>query len=192
MSVLHAWVDESIHTPGTEAPEGMYVLAAAVAEPDACEATRDSLRALVPGRQERLHWRHEDETRRGKIAAAIAASGLASVVVVGVRLDASSQERARRKCMERLLWELEQWQVSTVWLESRTQTLNRSDLRLIDGWRSQGQVPASLRVEFGLPSQEPMLWVPDAVAGAVAAARKGRRVHRTALGEMVHEVELLL
>lgn len=107
-------------------------------------------------------------------------------------LDASKQEHARRQCLARLLWELEPWRVSTVWLEARTQSLNRKDLKVIDAWRSHGKLPAAMRVEFGLPSVEPMLWIPDAVAGAIAAARKGDAVHRIMLGDMVHEVEIAL
>lgn len=188
-SKLHAWVDESIHTPGPEAPEGMYVLAAAIADSSDCDGTRETLRGLVVGRQQRLHWGKEDTSQREKITSAIAASGLTSVVVVGVSLDARNQERARRKCLEKLLWELAPWEISTVWLESRTTSLNRHDLKLVDAWRSQGKLPSTLRIEIGLPSTEPMLWIPDAVAGAVAAARKGSSAHRDKLGDMVLEVE---
>lgn len=189
-SKLHAWVDESIHMPGPEVPGGMYVLAAAIADATDCDRTRETLRGLVIGKQQRLHWGKEDASQREKITSATAASGLTNVVVIGASLDARNQERARRKCLERLLWELTPWKVSTVWLESRTTSLNRKDLKLVDAWRSQGKLPSTQRIEIGLPSTEPMLWIPDAVAGAVAAARKGSTAHRDMLGDMVLEVEL--
>ncbi len=169
----HAWVDESIHTPDESTPSGLYVMAAAIGYPSTAEATREVLRSLVPKRQVRLHWR-DDAPMHGKVIDAIAASQVANVVVVGSPLDPRNQERARRKCLERLLWELcKTWDASTVWLESRTASLNRKDMRLVDALRGQRALSARIRVEIELPSQEPMLWVADAIAGCVAAARKG-------------------
>lgn len=187
--LLSAWVDESIHTPGAEAPEGMYVLVAAVADPSACEPVRDSLRALVPRGAGRLHWRDESDQRQEAITAAIVRCDLFCTVVIGAPIDQRRQERARRKCMTRLLHELEQLGVSCVWLESRTATLNRKDLHLVDALRGERAISRGLRVEFGRPLEEPMLWVPDAVAGAVSAARKGTdtRGNRERLGQMVTE-----
>jgi hypothetical protein len=59
------------------------------------------------GKQGRLHWRDEAAPQRDMIALTIATAGLTNVVVVGAGLDASKQERARRQCLARLLWELE-------------------------------------------------------------------------------------
>lgn len=118
---LHAWVDESIHSPASEVPEVLYVLAATDADPSACDPTRAALRNLV------------------------------------------------------------------------RQTLNRKDLKLVDALRAEGTMARALRVDFGLPSVEPMLWVPDAIAGAVSAARKGVEVtHRNKLGGMVTEYDIVL
>ena len=189
---LHAWVDESIHTPAPDSV-GMYVLACVVADPSGCEQPRQALRDLVPKGRARLHWRDEGEPLRRKITAAIVACDFASVVVVGVELDPGNQERPRRKCMKRLLFELDQMGVSQVWLESRTQTLNRQDMFLVERLRGERAIGKGLRVDIGLPSFEPMLWVPDAIAGAVAAARKGGETeHRATLGTMVQEIEIPL
>ena len=190
---LEAWVDESIHTPGPDVPEGMYVLAATVADPAACDPTREALRALVAKGASRLHWRDESEGMRRDITAAIASCDLISTVVVGARLDQARQERARRKCMQRLLHELELLEVGQVWLESRTASLNRKDIQLIDALRGEGAVSRRLRVDFGLPSQEPMLWVSDAIAGAVSSARKGvEPAHRHKLAGLVTEYDIVL
>ncbi|NPC98243.1 hypothetical protein [Nocardioides sp. zg-DK7169] len=190
---LHAWVDESIHAPGAE-HSGMYVLASVVADPEGCDHPRDSLVRLVPRGRGRLHWRDEDTPLREKVTAVIAECDFASVVVVGARwANPKAQERARRHCMRRLLFELEQLGVSQVWLESRTSSLNKRDLQLVNALRSENAISAALRVDFGLPSVEPMLWVPDAIAGAVAGARKGSRAgHRQVLGSMVQEIEIAL
>lgn len=110
------------------AADGMYLLAAVVGDPTMCEPARDALRELVRKRGGRLHWRQEEGPRRAKIAAAIGTQDLACIVV-GVPIAPRRQERARRKCMERLLFELERIGVSHVWLETRSTLLNR-DLEL--------------------------------------------------------------
>lgn len=182
-----------MHTPSADT-RGMYVLASVVADPRACEATRAKLMSLVAKGRHRLHWRDESEPLRRKITAVIVACGFPSIVVVGTELDARKQERARRKCMRRLLFELDRVGVGQVWLESRTQSLNRKDGRLIDALRGEQAISKDLRIDFGLPSEEPMLWVPDAVAGACAAARKyaGGEEHRHALGGLLREFDIEL
>ncbi|MQW74265.1 hypothetical protein GHK92_00100 [Nocardioides sp. dk4132] len=65
--------------------------------------------------------------------------------------------------------------------------------QMVNALRSEKAVSPALRVDFGLPSVEPMLWVPDAIAGAVAGARKGSQAgHRQVLGAMVQEIEIAL
>lgn len=193
---LHAWVDESIHDPGSQAGKsyvGMYVMAAVIADPTCCEGPRGMLRELVPRGAGRLHWRGESEPQRRKIIAAIAACDMVHAVVVGVEMRAGQQERARRKCMQRLLFQLEAVGVSQVWLESRTESLNRRDMRLVEQLRGERTISRAIRVDVALPSVEPMLWVPDAVAGAVSAARKGVVMeHRDALASMIEEHEIQL
>lgn len=92
-------------------------------------------------------------------------------VVIGTPLDVSKQERARRKCMERLFFELERLGVSHIIGESRTQSLNMRDVRMLDSLRSQQMIPSHLRLDFARPSEEPMLWLPDVIAGVVGDER---------------------
>lgn len=159
---------------------GIYVLAAAISHED---RGRDELggvlRALVPGPEPRLHWHSELASTRMRVIDTIAELPLEHVVVrAGV--DPKRQERARRKCLERLLFELSQRRVGQVLLESRTDRLNRSDVKLVDAVRNTGVV-ADLQMGFARPLEEPMLWIPDAVAGVIALARSGResRYHNT-------------
>ena len=183
---LHAWVDESIHTDA-----GLYVLASAVADPSTCEPTRDALRDLVISGG-RLHWRDEAESLRRKITETITGCDLMSMVVVGVNM-ASGQERARRRCLEHLLCVLDHQGVTQVWLESRTTSLTSKDMHLVTRLRGQRRLSPGLRVDTLQPSVEPMLWVPDAIAGAVAGHRKGTVLeHRQALGALVEEIDLPL
>jgi hypothetical protein len=129
----------------------------------------------------RLHWHTEDTERRRQIAEIISSFGLLHTVVVGAPVDRSKPERARRLCMERLYFELHGQGVTHVCVEARDQSLNRRDLRMIDALRGKGTIPKSFRVEFSRPSDEPMLWIPDAVAGAVGAARVGEDLYPSKL-----------
>jgi hypothetical protein len=172
---LHAWVDESMRA-ARDGREGLYLLAAVVADPLACEAIRDTLRALLLRGAQRLHWRDETADRRLKIASAIGAQDVAHVVVVGAPIDHRRQERARAICMERLLYELDRAGVRKVFLESRHEALNKRDIRLVDVLRIRGSISDAIMVSFARPRQEPMLWVSDAVAGAVSSARFGQDV----------------
>jgi len=187
---LHAWVDESMWLP-RDRSSGTYFLAAAVADPNTCEPIRDSMRSLLPRRADRLHWRHETPQRQIKIAEAIAVEDLVHVVVIGVPLDPRRQERGRRHCMERLLHALSSMGVSRAWFESRHPALNRRDVKMVDALRSKNAIKG-ITVEFALPKEEQMLWIADAVAGAVSGAERGTREAREALGSTVDEVRIEL
>lgn len=171
-AVLHAWVDESMQTTGG----GFYVLAASVADPAQCDPIRDELRGLLLGKAKRLHWRDEVPRRRKVIASVIISLDTPHTVVVGTPISPQRQERARRLCLERLLYELTALGVSQVWLESRTQSLNARDLTMVAALRSRGGIPKSLVIDFAQPEQEPMLWLPDAIAGAVAGHYRGEAI----------------
>jgi hypothetical protein len=170
---LHAWIDERMDVD-LEQDRGRYILASVVCDPSGCDPVRQALRALLQGRQRRLHWRDETGPRRTKIAATISAVDMAAVVVVGAPMANRRQERARRLCMETLLPTLEQdYGVSRVFLEARTQTLIRKDREHVANLVGKRLITPALRVDSARPVEEPMLWIPDAVAGAVGADRLG-------------------
>jgi len=188
-AVRHAWIDESIHAT---ASVPMYVLAAVVADPTTCDPVREELRSLVRRPRQRIHWRAEEAADRLRAVRVLAASGTEQVVIVGSPLDPRRQERARRKCMERLFFEFGNLVLSTVWIESRTPSLNRADQQMLLALRGSGVMPKGLRCEFALPSTDPMLWAADVVAGAVAASFKGEAAYGRVLysGLTVHELDL--
>lgn len=184
---LDAFVDESMRL--TADNQGTYILAAVVCGSADCEPVREMLRSLRYRRQLRLHWHAEDSPRKVKIAETIGALSLPATVVVGMPLARTKQERARAKCMEALLPELEAQGVVQVWLEARTSSLVRRDLRLVDALRSRQLSTPGMRVDTALPSEEPMLWLPDAVAGAVAAARDDESQYLALIGP-VRQIEV--
>jgi len=166
---LAAWVDESIFA---HPEQGFYVLAATVAAPVECESLRVVLRSLLARRADRLHWRRETPARQLLIAAEIARHNVAHTVVVGAPLDQRKQERARRYCLETLLPHLQSAGVGQVWIENRGPVENGRDRAMANAARAKHILAGPLRVDFAKPLVEPMLWIPDAVAGAFAGARR--------------------
>ncbi|GAA1707218.1 hypothetical protein GCM10009734_07480 [Nonomuraea bangladeshensis] len=86
--------------------DGLYVLAAVIVPCEYADQHRAALRALLLGKQPRLHWRDERPKRRLEITHAVAALRPNTVIVIGTHLMPAKQRRARRKCLERLLWHL--------------------------------------------------------------------------------------
>lgn len=150
--------------------QGMYLLGAVVADPSTCEPTRDELRAVLPKGARKLHWTDMEDREKKQVTSLVADFDVAHMVVIGAPLDLKKQEHARAKCMERLLWELGEMEVSKVFLEHRTPSLNKRDMKLIDHLRGRKAMPKTLRVDIALPSSEPMLWIPDQMLGAMGDA----------------------
>lgn len=159
---LHAWVDESMHVDA-----GLYLLAAVICEPGTCDPIRNTLRSLLDETQPKLHWSSESPERKSKIIETITPLDIAAAVVIGAPMNRRKQERARAVCMESLAVYLAEQGVTRTYLEARTESLNERDDRIIRSIRSKQLIPTTLRIEVARPSTEPMLWLPDIVAGAV-------------------------
>ncbi|MFT4189643.1 MAG: hypothetical protein QM621_13835 [Aeromicrobium sp.] len=171
---LHAWIDESVEV-SHEGP-GFYILAASVTQPSAENSLRNGLRDLVFPGQPRLHWRDENSRRRDTIVTAISTMDLKHLAVIAPA-EAKRQERARRKCLERLLYELDQTQVVRCWLESRQPASDRRDHYMVETLRGSQTISDHLRVAFTTPLDEPLLWLPDAVAGMTLADQRAGTAH---------------
>lgn len=165
---LHAWVDESMR-PSTD-DERMYLLGAVVADPSCCDPARDELWSVLPKGAPKLHWTDMEDREKKQVTGLITDFDMAHMVVIGTPLDPKKQEHARAKCMERLLWELGAMEVSRVFLEQRTESLNKRDMKLVRHLRGSKSIPSTLRVDIAQPSTEPMLWIPDQMLGAIGDA----------------------
>ncbi|MFI7440072.1 hypothetical protein [Nonomuraea indica] len=174
---LSAYVDESMRVS-----RGFYVMAAVLVPPADAERHRAALRRLLLRRQRRLHWRDENGKRRVQIVEAVAALRPSVVVVVGTGLDARRQERARRKCVEHLLWELGRRLVVEVFFESRGPSMDGADKRLIDVLRTRNAIAPRLRALWVAAVEEPLTWLPDIAAGVAALAVDGEPELWEALG----------
>ena len=166
-----AWVDESgsnsIEDPGT------YILSAAVCFADEVEEIRASTGALLKKGQRKLHWVDESIARRGEIIEAISVFPLENIVVVRSRPKVRDHpERRRRKCLERLITELEILGIDDMVLESRGKHQDDLDMKMLSYLRTQRMV-SKIRMHHRTGPSDPMLWVPDACCGAIVDDRCG-------------------
>ena len=181
-----AYVDESIRTT-----EGFYILAAAVLDEPDRDKARDELSRLSQ-RGMPFHWRLEHPRRRSEAISVVRELASLHVVVVGAPVNPRRQERARRQCIEALLYHLESAGTAHVLLETRNATADRRDIAAVDQFRARGVISHAIRVDHGRPSEEPLLWLADIVAGAVSAAEGGEPAYRTLIEPWLteHRIDL--
>jgi hypothetical protein len=163
-----AYVDESLRVRA-----GLYVLAAVIVADAPADRHREALRALLHRGQQRLHWRDENSKRRALLVSAVRQLPRTGAVVIATGVAPRRQERARRKCIERLLTELASRRVPTVVFERRHAELDARDRAMVAALRRQQSVPAWLRVSWVAATDEPLLWLPDIAAGAASLAAAG-------------------
>ena len=163
-----AFIDESLRIRA-----GLYVLAAVIVADADADGHRQALRALLYRRQLRLHWRDESATRRSQLISAICQLRHTGAVVVATGVAPRRQERARRKCIERLLAELTDRGIASVVFERRHGELDARDRALVAVLKRQQSVPAAVHASWQAPADEPLLWLPDIAAGAAALAETG-------------------
>ena len=96
-----AFVDESIR-PG---PGGLYVIAAVTIIDDIARAR--SAAEKVPPKRRRFHWKNEERTQRLEMLEILRELRCGLWTYEAQPCPTSKQERARAKCIERLLWDLQ-------------------------------------------------------------------------------------
>ncbi|MDR2703467.1 MAG: hypothetical protein LBB58_03915, partial [Cellulomonadaceae bacterium] len=75
--------------------------------------------------------------------------------------------------MEQFLYQLERREVSHLTLESRGPAADKRDNELLGALRRRG-TGRNLKIDHIRGMDEPLLWVADALLGAVVAARTGQ------------------
>ncbi|MCD0443745.1 hypothetical protein LO763_08935 [Glycomyces sp. A-F 0318] len=184
----HAYVDESEHLRDGDAHT--YILAAALVADDECEEVRHQVRALHRSGEPKLHWFRLTDSMRERMAKSVAALPALHIVVVRVTEHCRDSERARRKTFARLLYELETRGIDRVTAESRQRKQNDRDVAFVRGLRSSQQIGIDVRLEHVSGPAEPLLWVPDIVAGAILSATRGDDRYRETLTSVLDLVTL--
>lgn len=123
-------------------------------------------------------------------AGALSAPAL-HVVVVGQPFNERQEERARRHCLRRLLFELDRAGVRQVQMESRRSKQDARDNAVIGAFRAQRVISSAMRVDHvpGKTSDaDRLLCIPDIVAGAVRADVAGQPGYLAAILHLVENV----
>lgn len=170
-----AFVDES----GSDRMRdpGAYILSAAIIDRDALEVVRKAMQDLKPRSARKLHWRETDVKGRLMITETLASLPIEHLVVVRDNAIGQKDERRRRACLKRMTFELDQLGVDEVTLESRGPHDDRRDLYALGKFRATRLVSSTLRMHHLPGPAEPLLWVPDAVCGAMVEERVGLPKH---------------
>lgn len=149
-----------------------YLVCAAVVAEEEVDSMRDGLRPLLRRGQIKVHWSDEGPASRQTIVERLAQLSPMSVVVSHASQPQRTTERFRRKCLERLYYEMASMEVDDLTLEGRTPAQNKKDFAHVVALQNQG-LPRALRIGHRRGGDEPLLWIADVVLGAINASYNG-------------------
>lgn len=181
-SQLVAYIDESSALRPPDRQE--YMVCAAIIDAQDLERVREELRPLrLPG-QVKLHWTDERNSRRRKIVETLSGIDSMHAIITHQSEVSKKTERHRRKRLEQMYFELSEMHVHNVTLESRQEAQNKRDLAHIVALQGQGQ-SAGIRLRHVRGGDDPLLWIPDAVLGALNSVHLGEEQYWEKLHEKV-------
>ena len=160
---VHAFVDESRRE--------RYLICAAIVAPDHLRTARAKLRGMLLPGQRSLHFGHENSQRRRSLLASVSELP----VYVHVYISGQKERVARRLSIAALLSDLIVLDARRLVIEHREPSQDRTEMSQITEAVRRGAAPESLEFEHLGRHQEPLLWVPDAVAWAYGAGGDWRR-----------------
>lgn len=166
-----------------------YILAAAVIDPEHVDDVRGMARRLkLPGAR-KAHWRDDSAKQHDAVIAMISQMPIEGVIVVRQGSSDEAPERRRRKCMEPFLTNVEEYGCNRLMLESRGPADDKRDRNLLDAMRAKHQ-SGGLRLDHRRGPEEPLLWIPDALCGALTSSRIGEGRWLEKLEERIHITEI--
>ncbi len=136
-------------------------------EESAIFEVRSVVAGLARRGQGKLHWSHESDHRRKIITRVIAEIPVRNLVVVQSCHPDARQERRRCLCMERMLYELDR-KISGVVFESRGRKDDARDQELAQSMFDSRKISLRPQMKHERGRDEPLLWISDAVCGAVS------------------------
>jgi len=179
-SSLKGFLDES--SAHRDQGRQEYLVCAALLCASDCDDIREQLRPLLLPGQVKLHWSAESDRRRRAIIDEIVRLGPMNVVVSHLGVPSKRDERYRRKCLEAVYHEMVTMDVFDLTLESRSSHQDRGDRAHVVALQGQG-LDRRLRIGHRRGGDDPLLWIADAVLGAINSAHAGKPRHLEALKE---------
>lgn len=168
---FHAWGDES--GSDQQRDPGVYIMGAVIAGEARTADLRDAMAGLRLRGERKVHWQSSSDARRDTIIGTITELEAESFVVVRVGPLDDRDERRRRKTFEALALELSTRRCGALTLESRGGKADGRDRVMLDTMRARRVLPEPMHLRHTPGPGEPVLWMADAVCGAVVAARRG-------------------
>lgn len=157
---MPSFIDESFRSQA-----GVYVVGIAMAGGDLAELALQT-RSMLPRHVPRFHWRNDSDAVREKVISLVNQQAIGCRAYVVRRV--AKQERARALCLDRFLWDDKQAGDHELVFETRQERNDKQDRAKIIHAQQRRVASEALRYRFEYPQQEPLLWLADAVAGAVA------------------------
>lgn len=127
-------------------------------------AASSQLASLLPRGAQKLHWRDMDWRLKRK-SLRLTADVLGPYCLIVPCAYSGKQERARRKCLEAMLPDLENHGLACLVLESREERDNKRDTSLLLSLRSRCLI-GGIDVAHQRGKDNPLLWLPDQILGA--------------------------
>lgn len=188
--VATAYIDESERSG---AYGNRYLLGATIAFADVSrDSYREVMRDLLLPNKTKVHWYGAVDAHKRDIVASISALEVMHCVVTHDRMSRESSERARSKCLELLAFELQNFDINSAVFESRSAALDRKDLSLLNFLRSSQTISTAFKGTHVPGRDEPMLWIADAICGAVGDSWEVDATYRTVLNHQLHVVSTLM
>ena len=168
---MRAYVDES--EPGGGLDHTAHVMAAVAVSVLRHPAARQAVQDTTPPHSRKLHWYGALAEQRLSWTELLAHA----VTVVVIQYDGAPAraERRRRRCIERLVWELDQRGVQHLILESRGPARDAGDASMLESLRARG-LGRGLRYEHIRGDLEPLLALADIACGAHVHGPRPTRV----------------
>jgi len=162
-----AWADESIL-------DGAYILGAVVLEEEVIQNARQAAAKLRRPGELKAHWYERNKKDRDAMIGTLRSLPVSGLIVARVPIIGERNERQRRKSMELFLPLLVGSNVKTVTFESRGPKNDQRDRDMLAAMQAQHRIYApALTMHHARGIDEPILWLADALCGAVVAERHG-------------------
>ena len=161
-------MDESI---GESARGHIYVIAGALLleadslEDPTCAEMRQKVEAILNGREKPFRWKDEGVEKKGAMIGLIEseACAIAAISEPGMRFH---QRQMRAECLRSICVTLAEEGATSLVIESRREQ-DSDDTDTVQAAKKQELLPSSFPEPTFAGKEEPLLWLPDAIAGAI-------------------------
>lgn len=132
-------------------------------------------------RKQKLHW-HSLPDKAKKLLASQIKNLFSEFVYVNIIKDADKKtERARRKCLAQLFWQLDNKiifgeKIEELILEGRSQNQNRLDKSMYDCLHDKHTIQGNLKFRIEKGEDTKLLWLADVILGIVGDSLTGKNI----------------